>query len=318
VSSKKIIVTDESTGRSTELPILEGSTGVPTVDIKRLPKDLGYFTFDQGFGATAACESKVTFIDGQKGILAYRGYPIEQLAEKSNFLEVAYLLMNGSFPNTTEFQSFQHDVTYHTMIHESMKKFIDGFNYDAHPMAMMVSVVGSLAAFYHDSLDMNNPEDRQLAAVRLIAKMPTIAAACFRHSIGWPYSYPKNSLDYSSRLLHMMFSVPAEPFEVNEVAAKALDLLFILHADHEQNASTSTVRLVGSTGANPYASVAAGICALWGPAHGGANEAVLEMLNEIGDVKNVPKFIDRAKDRDDPGFWTPGLQELRSACDFDP
>jgi len=325
VSSKKIIVTDESTGRSTELPILEGSTGVPTVDIKRLPKDLGYFTFDQGFGATAACESKVTFIDGQKGILAYRGYPIEQLAEKSNFLEVAYLLMNGSLPNTTEFQSFQHDVTYHTMIHESMKKFIDGFNYDAHPMAMMVSVVGSLAAFYHDSLDMNNPEDRQLAAVRLIAKMPTIAAACFRHSIGWPYSYPKNSLDYSSRLLHMMFSVPAEPFEVNEVAAKALDLLFILHADHEQNASTSTVRLVGSTGANPYASVAAGICALWGPAHGGANEAVLEMLNEIGDVKNVPKFIDRAKDRDDPfrlmGFghrvyknFDPRATLIREAC----
>ncbi len=325
MSSKTLNLTDPQTGTTAELPVLEGTMGPPTVDIRQVPKQLGHFTYDPGFAATAACKSAITYIDGQNGVLMYRGYPIEQLAEHSSFIEVAYLLINGNLPDKNALDTFRHDITYHTMIHESMKKFIEGFRYDAHPMAMMVSGVGSLAAFYHDSLDMNDEEHRHLAAFRMIAKMPTIAAACYRRSIGWPYSYPKNSLNYTERLLHMMFSVPAEPYEVSTVAAKALDLLFILHADHEQNASTSTVRLVGSTGANPYASVAAGISALWGPAHGGANEAVLRMLNEIGTVENVGKFIDRAKDKDDPfrlmGFghrvyknYDPRAQIIRKAC----
>lgn len=325
MSSKTLKLTDPAADKSVDLPVLEGTMGPPTVDIRKVPKELGHFTYDPGFAATAACKSSITYIDGDEGILLYRGYPIEQLAERSSFIEVSYLLINGELPNPTQLAEFQNQITYHTMIHESMKSFIEGFRYDAHPMAMMVSGVGSLAAFYHDSLDMNNPKHRELAAVRMIAKMPTIAAACYRRSIGWPYSYPKNSLNYTERLLHMMFSVPAEPYEVNPVAAKALDLLFILHADHEQNASTSTVRLVGSTGANPYASIAAGIGALWGPAHGGANEAVLRMLNQIGDVSNVGKFIDRAKDKDDPfrlmGFghrvyknYDPRAQIIRKAC----
>ncbi len=325
MSSKTLKLTDPAVGKSVDLPVLEGTMGPPTVDIRKVPKELGHFTYDPGFAATAACKSSITYIDGDQGVLLYRGYPIEQLAERSSFIEVAYLLINGELPNGSQLGEFQNEITYHTMIHESMKSFIEGFNYDAHPMAMMVSGVGSLAAFYHDSLDMNNPEHRQLAAVRMIAKMPTIAAACYRRSIGWPYSYPKNSLNYTERLLHMMFSVPAEPYEVSPVAAKALDLLFILHADHEQNASTSTVRLVGSTGANPYASISAGIGALWGPAHGGANEAVLRMLNEIGDVSNVGKFIERAKDKNDPfrlmGFghrvyknYDPRAQIIRKAC----
>ena len=300
MASEKLIVTDEGAGKRVEMPVIRGTLGVPTVDIKALPRELGYFTYDSGFAATAACTSAITFIDGEEGVLLYRGYPIEQLAQQSTFLEVAYLLLEGELPTRDQLDEFDHEITYHTMIHESLKKFVDGFNYDAHPMAMMVSVVGSLAAFYHDSMDMKNPQHRRLAALRLLAKMPTIAAVCYRHSIGWPYSYPKNSLDYTSRLLDMMFSVPAEPYELNETAARALDLLFILHADHEQNASTSTVRLVGSTGSNPYACIAAGISALWGPAHGGANEAVLRMLNQIGDVSQVGKYIDRAKDKDDP------------------
>jgi citrate synthase len=300
VAADKLVLKDESTGQSTELPVIAGSMGLPTLDISSVPRDMGYFTYDSGFAATAACRSAVTFIDGDEGVLLYRGYPIDQLAQKSSFLEVSYLLMKGDLPNADQLEDFKFKITTHTMINESVKTFIDGFNYDAHPMAMMVGVVGSLAAFYHDSMDMNNPEHRELAAMRLIAKMPSVAAACYRHSIGWPMVYPKNSLNYASRLLHMMFSVPAEPYEVDDVSSRALNLLFILHADHEQNASTSTVRLVGSTGANPYACVSAGCGALWGPAHGGANEAVLEMLNEIGHVKNVPTFIDRAKDRDDP------------------
>jgi citrate synthase len=296
----KLTLTDNENGRSVDLPIRKGSVGMPTLDIKALPRDLGYFTYDSGFAATAACHSSVTYIDGAEGVLLYRGYPIDQLAAESNFLEVAHLLMHGELPNSSQMERFERDITYHTMNHESVKTCIDAFNYDAHPMAMMGSVVGSLAAFYHDSLDMNDPEQRELAAIRLIAKIPTIAAACYRHSIGWPHVYPKNSLDYTSRLLHMMFSVPAEPFDVNPVAAKALDLLFVLHADHEQNASTSTVRLVGSTGANPYACISAGISALWGPAHGGANEAVLRMLDEIGSPDHVARFVARAKDKDDP------------------
>jgi len=300
VSNPRVIITDESTGKSLELPVIRGTEGEPTLVIKSLPSTLGYFTYDPGFTATASCTSSITFIDGGKGILRYRGYPIEQLAENSNFLEVAYLLLTGDLPAAKELEQFNHDITYHTMIHEKLNTFISGFHYDAHPMAMMAGVVGSLAAFYHDKMDMDNPEHRMLAARRMIAKMPTIAAACYRHHMGWPTAYPKNSLGFTERFLHMMFSVPSESYEINPVAAKALDLLFILHADHEQNASTSTVRLVASTGANPYACVAAGISALWGPAHGGANEAVLKMLDEIGDVSRVGHFIDRAKDRNDP------------------
>jgi len=300
MSDNRVIITDESNGKSLELPVLKGTEGEPTLSIKALPSTLGYFTYDPGFTATASCTSKITFIDGGKGILRYRGYPIEQLAEKSTFLEVAYLLLCGELPNVEQFARFETDIRYHTMIHERLNTFISGFHYDAHPMAMMAGVVGSLAAFYHDKLDMKNPEHRMLAAKRMIAKMPTIAAACYRHHMGWPTAYPKNSLSYTERFLDMMFSVPAEPYKVSEVAARAFDLLFILHADHEQNASTSTVRLVGSTGANPYASVAAGISALWGPAHGGANEAVLNMLYQIGDVSRVGIYIDKAKDKDDP------------------
>jgi len=300
VSDQRVVITDENTGKSLELPVIKGTEGEPTLQIKALPSTLGYFTYDPGFTATASCTSKITFIDGGKGILRYRGYPIEQLAEKSDFLEVAFLLLSGELPTATEKHEFEHDITYHTMIHEKLNTFIGGFHYDAHPMAMMAGVVGSLAAFYHDKMDMDNPEHRMLAAQRMIAKMPTIAAACYRHHMGWPTAYPKNSLGYTERFLDMMFSVPAEKYEVSPVAAKAFDLLFILHADHEQNASTSTVRLVGSTGANPYASVAAGISALWGPAHGGANEAVLNMLDEIGDISRVGQFMDRAKDKNDP------------------
>jgi len=300
VSEKPVIVTDENSGKSLELPVVRGTEGEPTLSIKSLPKELGYFTYDPGFTATASCSSAITFIDGGKGILRHRGYPIEQLAGKSSFLEVAYLLLNGELPTQPEFDGFQREITYHTMVHEKLNTFMTGFHYDAHPMAMMAGVVGSLAAFYHDGLDMNDADQRMLAAVRMIAKMPTIAAACYRHHMGWPTAYPRNNLGYTERFLDMMFSVPAEDYQVSEVAARAFDLLFICHADHEQNASTSTVRLVGSTGANPYASVAAGISALWGPAHGGANEAVLNMLEEIGDVSNVGRFIARAKDRNDP------------------
>jgi citrate synthase len=300
MSENRVIITDESSGKSLELPVIKGVEGEPTLLIKSLPSTLGYFTYDPGFTATACCTSEITFIDGGKGILRYRGYPIEQLAGNSDFLEVAFLLLSGELPTAAEKNEFEHDITYHTMIHEKLNTFIGGFHYDAHPMAMMAGVVGSLAAFYHDKMDMEDPEHRMLAAKRMIAKMPTIAAACYRHHMGWPTAYPKNSLNYTERFLDMMFSVPAEKYEVSPIAAKAFDLLFILHADHEQNASTSTVRLVGSTGANPYASVAAGISALWGPAHGGANEAVLKMLDEIGDISRVPQFMDRARDKNDP------------------
>lgn len=300
MTDRILTLSDPQTSKSLDLSVVVGTEGDPTLDISGLHKTLGFFTFDPGYGSTASCKSDITFIDGDKGILRYRGYPIEQLAERSSFLEVAYLLLYGDLPGDTQFTRFERDITYHTMVHEKLNTFMQGFHYNAHPMAILSGVVGSMAAFYHDKLDVNDPEQRELAAKRLIAKMPTVAAAAYRHSMGWPSAYPKNSLAYSDRFLHMMFSVPAEPYEVNPVAARALDLLFILHADHEQNASTSTVRLVGSTGANPYACVAAGIAALWGPAHGGANEAVLRMLNEIGTVKNVPQFILRAKDKNDP------------------
>jgi citrate synthase len=325
VAERKLTLTDPDSGKTLELPVVSGSEGDPTLDISRLHKELGYFTFDPGYGATASCKSDITYIDGGAGILRYRGYPIEQLAEHSNFVEVAYLLLYGDLPDAQQYSKFEHDITYHTMVHERIHSFMDGFHYDAHPMAILSGVVASMSGFYHDKLDVNDPEQRELAAKRLIAKMPTIAAAAYRHSQGWPNTYPRNSLNYSERFLHMMFSVPAESYQVNPVAAKALDLLFILHADHEQNASTSTVRLVGSTGANPYACTAAGIAALWGPAHGGANEAVLRMLNQIGDVSRVSEFIKRAKDKDDPfrlmGFghrvyknFDPRATIIRKAC----
>jgi citrate synthase len=297
--SKSVKLVDESNGHSSELPLLTGTIGPACIDIAPLYKDTGHFTYDPGYGSTASTKSAITYIDGDQGILMYRGYPIEQLAEKSNFLEVAYLLLNGELPNKEQFSSFDNEITHHTMMHESQKNFFQGFHHDAHPMAMLAASVASLSAFYHDDLDVDNAEDRKLAAIRLIAKMPTIAAACYRYSIGWPFRYPRNNLEYVDRFLHMMFEVPSEPLELKPVVAKALDLLFILHADHEQNASTSTVRLVGSTGANPYASIAAGITALWGPAHGGANEAVLKMLEEIGTPDKVETAVKRAKDKND-------------------
>lgn len=308
-----------------DAPVVTGTEGDPTIDIAGLYKQLGYFTYDPGYSVTASCSSDITFIDGGQGILRYRGYPIEQLAERSNFVEVAYLLLYGELPSAGEFRDFERDITYHTMVHDQLNTFIKGFRYDAHPMAILAGVTSSLAGFYHDQMDIDDPQQRDLAAKRLIAKMPTIAAAAYRHHVGWPVSYPRNSLNYCERFLDLMFSVPAEPYKVNPVAARALDLLFILHADHEQNASTSTVRLVGSTGANPYACVSAGISALWGPAHGGANEAVLRMLNEIGDVSQVGKYIEKAKDKSDPfrlmGFghrvyknYDPRAEIIRKAC----
>ncbi len=290
-------VTLNAGDKSVVLPVLKPTLGNDCVDISKLTKETGLFTYDSGFTATASCKSAITYIDGDNGVLLYRGYPIEQLAQHSNFLEVSYLLMNGELPNKEEFSKFEHEVTHHTMMHESLKSFLKGFHYDAHPMAMLAASVASLSAFYHDNLDLDDPEQRRQAAIRLIAKMPTLAAAAYRYSVGQPIRYPRNNLEYVNRFLHMMFEVPSEPLEMNPVVAKAMDLLFILHADHEQNASTSTVRLVGSTGANPYASVAAGITALWGPAHGGANEAVLKMLEEIGDAKNVESAVAKAKDK---------------------
>ncbi len=304
--AKSLTLTDTVAGKTTELPILRGTLGSPCLDISKVPKDLGYFTYDSGFTATASCKSAVAYIDGDAGVLLYRGYPIEQLAKHSNFTEVAYLLINGELPTTAELDAFDHTVTHHTMMHEAFKSFLQGFRHDAHPMAMLCGMLGSLAAFYHDDLNLDDPEQRRMAAIRLLAKVPTIAAACYRHSIGWPGRYPRNNLNYVNRFLHMMFEVPSEPLELNPVAAKALDLLFILHADHEQNASTSTVRLVGSTGANPYACVAAGVAALWGPAHGGANEAVLKMLEEIGRPEDVAGAVNRAKDKNS-GFRLMGF-----------
>src|SRR5688572_15891550 len=280
-------------GKSVDLPVLKPTLGNDCVDVSKLTRETGLFTYDSGFTATASCKSAITYIDGDQGVLMYRGYPIEQLAKHSSFLEVAYLLMNGELPNQAEFSGFEHEVTHHTMMHEAFKSFLGGFRHDAHPMAMLVGMLGSMASFYHNDLDLEDPEQRRLAGIRLIAKVPTIAAACYRHSIGWPLRYPRNNLDYTTRFLHMLYEVPSEPLELNPIAAKAMDLLFILHADHEQNASTSTVRLVGSTGANPYVSVASGVAALWGPAHGGANEAVLKMLNEIGRPENVKGAIEK-------------------------
>ena len=293
-------ISDSATGKETVLPVLHGTAGVPVIDIRSLYKDLGYFTFDPGYTATGSCQSKVTYIDGDEGVLLYRGYPIEQLAEKSDYLEVCYLLMNGELPNKRQYDKFAWDISHHTMLHDQMLSFYRGFRRDAHPMAVMCGVVGAMSAFYHDSTDIDDPHHRMVASYRLIAKMPTIAAWAYKYSVGQPFMYPRNELGYAANFLQMCHAVPAEDYNVNEVVAKALDLIFILHADHEQNAGTSTVRLAGSTGANPFACIAAGCAALWGPSHGGANEEVLKMLEEIGTKDNVPAMVKRAKDPDDP------------------
>ena len=293
---KSITVTLDGTNRSISIPLMPGTIGPSVADIRKLYGELGIFTYDPGYGGTAACESKITYIDGDEGILLHRGYPIEQLAEHSTFLEVAYLLMNGDLPTKAQMAQFSHHVIHHTMIHEQLRRVFEGFRRDAHPMAVMTGVVGAMSAFYHDSLDINDTRQREISAFRLIAKVPTIAAWAYKYSIGQPFMYPRNDLGYAENFLYMMNAVPAEPYHVNPVLARAMERIFILHADHEQNASTSTVRLAGSTGANPFACIAAGIASLWGPAHGGANEAVLKMLAEIGDVKNIPEYIEKAKD----------------------
>ena len=292
-----VTFTLDGSNRSVSLPVLSGSLGPQVVDIRKLYGELGVFTYDPGYGATASCESKITYIDGDEGVLLYRGYPIEQLAENSNFLEVSYLLLNGDLPNAAEMAAFDQGVTRHTMLHEQLRRFFEGFRRDAHPMAVMCGVVGALAAFYHDNLDINDPEQRRIAAFRLLAKVPTIAAWAYKYSIGQPFVYPRNDLKYADNFLYMLNSVPAEPYVNNPILSRAMDRILILHADHEQNASTSTVRLAGSTGANPFACIAAGIAALWGPAHGGANEAVLKMLAEIGTPENIPAFIAQVKDK---------------------
>jgi citrate synthase len=287
-------------GKEVEYPILKGSTGPDVVDIRKLYAQTGMFTYDPGFTSTASCESGLTFIDGDEGVLLHRGYPIGQLAEHSSFMEVSYLLLNGELPTQDELNNFTHTITRHTMLHEQLATFYRGFRRDAHPMAVMCGVAGALSAFYHDSTDITDPKQRMIASHRLIAKMPTIAAMAYKYSVGQPFLYPDNSLSYTGNFLRMTFGVPAEPYEVNPVVEKALDRIFILHADHEQNASTSTVRLAGSSGANPFACIAAGIACLWGPAHGGANEAALNMLHEIGRPERIPEFIARAKDKNDP------------------
>jgi citrate synthase len=296
-ASGSATVTLNGSNRVAELPIITGTIGPAVADIRKLYADLGIFTFDPGYGGTAACESKITYIDGDEGILLHRGYPIAQLAEQSNFLEVAYLLLNGTLPNEEEMEDFHTGVIRHTMVHEQLRRFFEGFRRDAHPMAVLCGVVGALSAFYHDSLDINNPEHRRISAFRLIAKLPTIAAWAYKYSIGQPFMYPRNDLGYAANFIYMMNAVPAENYVVSPVLARAMDRILILHADHEQNASTSTVRLAGSTGANPFACIAAGIASLWGPAHGGANEAVLKMLGEIGHKDNIPDFIAKVKDK---------------------
>jgi citrate synthase len=287
-------------GTNVEMPVLSGSIGPDVVDIRKLYAQTGAFTFDPGFMSTASCESSITYIDGDEGVLLHRGYPIGQLAEQSSFLEVCYLLLNGDLPSQDEYANFTRTITRHTMVHEQLSTFYRGFRRDAHPMAVMCGVVGALSAFYHDSTDIADPEQRRIASHRLIAKMPTIAAMAYKYSVGQPFIYPDNRLSYSGNFLKMTFGVPAEEYEVNPAIERAMDRIFILHADHEQNASTSTVRLAGSSGANPFACIAAGIACLWGPAHGGANEAALNMLREIGRPERIPEYLARAKDKNDP------------------
>jgi citrate synthase len=325
MSDDKATLSLGDSGSTYDLPVYKGSIGPNVIDIRKLYKQTDHFTFDPGFLATASCESKITYIDGEKGTLLYRGYPIDQLAEHSSYLEVCYLLLYGELPTAEQYADFSYSITNHTMIHEGLKNFYNGFRRDAHPMAVMVGVVGALSAFYHDSLDISNPEHREISAHRLIAKMPTIAAWSHKFAIGQPFLYPDNNLGYVDNFLRMTFGVPAEEYQVNPVVSKALERIFILHADHEQNASTSTVRLAGSSGANPFACISAGIGTLWGPAHGGANEAVLKMLDEIGTVENIPNCIKRSEDPNDPfrlmGFghrvyknYDPRAKIIRESC----
>lgn len=325
-SDKTFTLTNDATGESVKLPVLEGTEGPPVLDIRKLYAETGHFTFDPSFTATGSCKSRLTFIDGEKGILLHRGYTIQDLAEKSTFMEVAHLLLYGDLPNQQERTKFEHDITYHTMVDEQVNFFYRGFRRDAHPMAIMCGVIGALSAFYHDSLDIYDPAQRELSAHRLIAKVATLSAMTHKYSIGQPFMYPRNDLSFSENFLYMCFSVPAEPYKVNPVLARAMDKILILHADHEQNASTSTVRLAGSSQANPFACVAAGLASLWGPSHGGANQAVLEMLDQIGSKENIPEFLERAKDKNDPfrlmGFghrvyknFDPRAQVLKGACD---
>ena len=319
-------VTNNATGESYELPVLSGTCGPDVVDIRKFYAETGHFTFDPSFTATGSCKSKLTFIDGDEGILMHRGYTIEELAEKSSFLEVAYLLLEGDLPTKKEFEEFDHNITYHTMVHEQINYFFRGFRRDAHPMAIMCGITGALSAFYHDSLDIWDERQREISAHRLIAKIPTLAAMTMKYTMGQPFMYPRNDLSYAENFLYMCFGLPAEPYKVNPILADAMDKILILHADHEQNASTSTVRLAGSSQANPFACISSGIASLWGPSHGGANQAVLEMLDQIGDKKNIPEFIARAKDKDDPfrlmGFghrvyknFDPRAGVLKKACD---
>ena len=325
MSEKKAQLRIDGIDDPIDLPVYEGTTGPDVVDVSSLVGH-GVFTYDPGFMSTAACDSDITFIDGGKGILLYRGYPIEQLAVKSNFLEVCYLLLHGELPSATETKSFENSIRYHTMVDEHIHQFFRGFPRNAHPMAMLCAVVGGLSAFYHDTLDIDDSEQRISAAHRIIAKLPTLAAMCYKHGVGQPFMYPQNDMGFAENFLHMMFGTPCEPPKVSPIAAKAMDTIFLLHADHEQNASTSTVRLAGSTGSNPYACIASGIAALWGPAHGGANESVLKMLDEIGDESRIDEFILRAKDKDDPfrlmGFghrvyknFDPRAKVMREICD---
>ena len=322
---KTMTLTDNESGSSVELPVIDGSVGPDVLDIRRLYGETGMFTFDPGYGATGSCKSGLTYIDGDKGVLLHRGYPIESLANQSDFLEVAYLLLEGELPNAEQKAEFDNAITRHTMVHEQLSIFYRGFRRDAHPMAIMCGVVGALSAFYHDSTDIQDPTQRTIASRRLIAKIPTLAAMAYKYSLGQPFNYPRNNLTYAENFLHMCFAVPAEDYDINPILASAMDKIFILHADHEQNASTSTVRLAGSSGANPFACIAAGIDSLWGPAHGGANEAVLNMLNEIGHKDNIPEYVNRARDRDDPfrlfGFghrvyknFDPRAKVLRETC----
>jgi citrate synthase len=298
-NQRTVTLTDDVTGKSWKLGVSSGSMGPDVIDIRKLHTDANLFTFDPGFTSTASCESKITFIDGDKGVLLHRGYPIEELAEKSDFLEVAYLLQYSELPNRQQKEDWVRHITYHTMVHEQLIRFYSGFRRDAHPMAVMCGVVGALSAFYHDSLDVHDPVQREVACHRLIAKMPTLAAMAYKYEVGQPFVYPQNGLSYAENFLYMMFSVPAEPYKINPTLTRAMDRIFILHADHEQNASTSTVRLASSSGANPFACIAAGIASLWGPAHGGANEAVLKMLLQIGGKDKIPEIVRRAKDKSD-------------------
>lgn len=322
---KKTIELVDKDAEKIELEVLNPTLGIDVIDVRGLGSK-GYFTYDPGFTSTASCESKITYIDGDKGILLHRGYPIDQLATNSTYLEVCYILLYGEKPSQNDYDNFKKIVTEHTMIHDQITRLLQGFRRDSHPMAILCGVTGALAAFYHDSLDVNNPRHREIAAFRLLSKMPTVAAMCYKYSIGQPFIYPQNSLSYSANFLHMMFATPCEKYQVNPIIERVMDRIFILHADHEQNASTSTVRTAGSSGANPFACIAAGIASLWGPAHGGANEACLRMLEEIQTVENIPKFIKRAKDKDDPfrlmGFghrvyknYDPRATVMKQTCD---